>query len=76
MGRNEKTGRGPSDGARLGSTWSAGSNGHVGTLEVELPGVRLGLEIYRTANGELLWRWRDGVARRAGRQSAAIEGDN
>jgi len=61
---------------RTGPTWSAGSNGHVGTLELNVGGVRLDLEIYRTPNGELLWLWRDGSSGCVCRRPVPIEGIN
>jgi len=59
-----------------GATWSAGSNGHVGTLELSVEGVPLDLEIYRTPDGQLLWLWRSGSSGRVCQRSAAIEGNN
>ncbi len=61
---------------RGGPTWSAGSNGHVGTLELDVGGIRLGLEIYRTPDGELLWLWRDGTSGRVCHRSTHTTGSS
>jgi hypothetical protein len=76
MDNRTKTARNGGDTGQLEPTWSAGSNGHVGTLELNANGVQLGLEIYRAPGGQLLWLWRDGKTRRVCYRAAPAEGGN
>ena len=76
MDRRANVGRNGRGAERLDPTWSAGSNGHVGTLELDVDGMQLGLEIYRTPGGQLLWLWRDGKTRRVCYRAAPADEEN
>lgn len=53
--------------------WCGVSTGHVGTLELEVAGLRLELEVYRGPCDELLWLWRDASTKRVCYRSICAE---